>query len=169
MSLRQPVKYGLQPKYPANGEAIDYADNFRQHHQAGGDDNKSWWRYEFNAEVDAFLRGWPTYYYLVVCWPVAGFVIAYLPEVAQKEDWRAWVLEYDVSTDTYEILASSHEDGKEEFKRIKHICCPSDGEPPPPIQYLNDLLDVQVPTPVDGDVLYRDEVTSKWKAKQELV
>jgi len=124
MALRQPVKLGLQPIYPSNEEAIAYADDFRTLHQAGGDDNKSWWRYIHNDEVDAFVRGWPTYCYLVVCWPVAGFIIAYLPEVALKEDWRAWVLKYDVPTDTYEVLASSHEDGIPEFKRVKHLYCP---------------------------------------------
>lgn len=34
------------------------------------------------------------------------------------------------------------------------------------IQYLNDLLDVAVPAPADGDVLYWDAATSLWKCKQ---
>ena len=34
------------------------------------------------------------------------------------------------------------------------------------IQYLNDLLDVQVPEPADGDVLYWDAAAALWKCKQ---
>lgn len=34
------------------------------------------------------------------------------------------------------------------------------------IKYLDDLLDVKVPTPADNDVLYWDAATSLWKCKQ---
>ncbi|GAH83136.1 unnamed protein product, partial [marine sediment metagenome] len=33
------------------------------------------------------------------------------------------------------------------------------------IHFLNDLLDVEVPAPEDGDVLYWDEAASLWKCK----
>lgn len=37
--------------------------------------------------------------------------------------------------------------------------------PPPPIPYLNDLEDVEVPTPSDGQMLTWEAATSRWKAK----
>ena len=37
------------------------------------------------------------------------------------------------------------------------------------VQYLNDLLDVSVPDPVDGDILYWDAAAGLWKAKQPPV
>lgn len=37
------------------------------------------------------------------------------------------------------------------------------------IQYLDDLLDVAVPAPADGDILYWDAATSLWKSKQPPV
>ncbi len=39
----------------------------------------------------------------------------------------------------------------------------------PEIRYLNDLLDVSVPDPVDGDILYWDAAAGLWKAKQPPV
>ena len=38
-----------------------------------------------------------------------------------------------------------------------------------PIEVLNDLEDVDVPDPDDGDILYYDEPTSLWKSKQVAV
>jgi hypothetical protein len=37
--------------------------------------------------------------------------------------------------------------------------------PEPPIQYLNDLADVAVPDPIDGQTLYFDQAANLWKAK----
>jgi len=37
------------------------------------------------------------------------------------------------------------------------------------IQYLNDLLEVSVPAPADGDVLYWDAAAGLWKSKQPPV
>ncbi len=37
------------------------------------------------------------------------------------------------------------------------------------IQYLNDLLDVEVPSPANGDVLYWDAAAARWKSKQPPV
>ncbi|GAI46982.1 unnamed protein product, partial [marine sediment metagenome] len=34
---------------------------------------------------------------------------------------------------------------------------------------LNDLLDVEVPSPADGDVLYWDAAAARWKSKQPPV
>ncbi|GAI13719.1 unnamed protein product, partial [marine sediment metagenome] len=37
------------------------------------------------------------------------------------------------------------------------------------INYLNDLLDVSVPSPADGDIVYWDAAAGLWKAKQPPV
>ncbi len=37
--------------------------------------------------------------------------------------------------------------------------------PPPPVQKLNDLIDVEVPAPADGEVLTWDGFLGPWKAK----
>lgn len=42
---------------------------------------------------------------------------------------------------------------------------PTGAPPPPPVIYLDDLLDVEVPTPSDGQILTWEAATSLWKAK----
>lgn len=122
--MRQPVKLGEQPIYPTTEEAIAYAEHFRTHYQQGGNDTTTTHEYFYNMAVDAYVRGCPNFHYQVYGWTVAGFEIGDISEVAGKEDWIGWVLQYIPAEARWVVLADTRTNGIAGFKEVKHQYCP---------------------------------------------
>ena len=78
---------------------------------------------------------------------------------------KAWITLPEEIKDGFRKMAEGTGlTGRDLFTR-SYLKSPLKEAPLPPVQYLNDLLDVMVPEPADGDVLYWDEAASRWKAK----
>lgn len=78
---------------------------------------------------------------------------------------QAWITLPEDIKDAYRKMAENTGlTGRDMFTR-SYLQSPIPAPPPPPIQYLDDLLDVEVPSPADGDVLYWNEAAAQWKGK----
>ncbi|MBA7685211.1 hypothetical protein ES703_93629 [subsurface metagenome] len=78
---------------------------------------------------------------------------------------QAWITLPEYIKDAYRKTAENTGlTGRDMFTRT-YLKSPLPIPPLPPIQYLNDLLNVEVPSPTDGDVLYFDEAAGQWKGK----
>jgi len=116
---RQPIPYSEAPDYFGLDTAISYAENFRVGAPLAYAKDDRWAKYRLSSTLDILTTLLQTNIYTVIAYPPAGFEVALVSDIEDKETFRGWILQYDPVHSQWSCLVRSQEVGIAEFKRLR--------------------------------------------------
>lgn len=117
--MRPAVKRLTAPPYPGTTRAIEYAEDYRVNYFCKTGDPKGFAISHHNRYIDITATGGKNNYFVVYAYPPAGFWYAGLEELELIEPYRAWILLYHPSTQTYKVITNTKNDGYGVFESVK--------------------------------------------------
>ena len=115
----RPIPYGETPDYPGFGEITGFAEDFRVGAPGAYVKDAAWARYYRDPYLDIQVGQLQEGIFGIYAFPPAGFEVALVSDIEQKETFRGWVLQYRADPYGWRILASSQELGEAEFNRVR--------------------------------------------------
>ncbi|MBA7579901.1 hypothetical protein ES708_21782 [subsurface metagenome] len=119
VDTRQPVPYSEEPDYFGFGNAAGYAEDFRTGAEGAVVKGEKWAKYERQPNLLVLVTQLQEGIFSIVAYPPAGFEVALVSDIEQKEIFRGWILQYRADPYGWRVLAASQEVGEDEFKRLR--------------------------------------------------
>ena len=106
-----PVPFSSKLPYPILAQLEAYTEHYRLNFMDRFNPDKGYHNYTHSELLEVLVIGGVNDFFLVYCYPPAGFEISNPDDILNLELWQGWIFEYLFNEKVYRVDTSTREHG----------------------------------------------------------